>query len=802
MIATVSLALAGCSVESPMASQGKLDLSRWDFATDSQVRLDGGWLFQSDGFQDGNLLQKSLPGRWELTEPVFPIEGMGSYHLQVALPRSQTLWSLRVPEFSSASQVWVDGRLVLESGRVGSGPEKEVPRVQIRQVTFLAERAEVSLVVQISNYHDRIGATQDSIFFGPAESMQPAWELEKATSAFLFGSLLVMGLLNLFVFYSEGHRRGNLWLSLFAFSVAIRNLITGPSLPQDLFPSWDFQAVTSIKFLSAMGAISCFLLYMKQLMPKWWPSPMFVGFLLYTLLFALLCLALPVKLFSQAFALLYTLPLAAVMLVAFGLFVVAAFRAEQEVRAVLPAIVLVLLGGLNDNLNVLVPTPWGLILPQCMFLFMLYNSWLVTRQMQQTFLLSQRLSSDLQKLDALKDDFLARVTHELRTPLHGMIGILDAFRQGDYGPLAERQNYHLTLVESSSKRLLTMVNSILDFSQLKHGTVGELRPVFYKELVDLLLPVFAGQVQRGVSVVNRVSVHLPAALGDATKVEQVVQHLLANAIQHTSSGTIAVEGELRDQKIWLSVRDTGSGIPADELPHLFSPFRQDANADTRSKNGLGLGLAISHQLIQQLGGSLSAESQLGVGTVVAFCLPICPPDQLQAFTAQKKDREIRRDTLASRLEPLPDAAKVSAPAATEVEQLTVLIVDDEPVNLMVLESFLRRLNYRVLQAFSGPAALELADLHTIDLVILDIMMPGMSGYEVSRRLRQKFSAASLPIILLTAKNQMEDLIQGFAAGASDYLTKPFVRAELRARMEFHLTISRAAREGAQPANKS
>ena len=132
---------------------------------------------------------------------------------------------------------------------------------------------------------------------------------------------------------------------------------------------------------------------------------------------------------------------------------------------------------------------------------------------------------------------------------------------------------------------------------------------------------------------------------------------------------------------------------------------------------------------------------------------------------------------------------------------TVLIVDDEPVNLLVLRTFLTRIGYTIIEASNGPQALEKIAQNVIDLMVLDIMMPGMSGYEVCAKVRERFTAARLPILLLTAKNQVEDLLQGYQCGASDFLTKPFQREELQARMELHLRVSKAARSGMTVANQ-
>jgi signal transduction histidine kinase len=177
-----------------------------------------------------------------------------------------------------------------------------------------------------------------------------------------------------------------------------------------------------------------------------------------------------------------------------------------------------------------------------------------------------------------------------------------------------------------------MVSSILDFGRLrKHQLTVLSRPIFLNQTVDFLLPSFHPQLKPGVALVNRISEQFPAALGDEVKLEQILHNLIQNALQHTESGTITLEAELRDQQILLTVRDTGQGIAPHKLAQLFSPFHQVSEIDTRATGGLGLGLAISNELIQLMGGRLELQSKEGVGTTAVLWLPLCPPTKSQYF---------------------------------------------------------------------------------------------------------------------------------------------------------------------------
>lgn len=799
-VASLLVVLVGCAPVPAVVRQGAADLSAHDFAP-GPVRLDGQWALWwnrevtadagpgSPGYALGN-----LPGFWsDGVDAPYPSIGSATYLLKLVLPETGGPWALRLPDISSAWKLTVNGQPVAELGSATTNANRYVAMIRPRVVP-LPEGSHLTLCLYVVNGSDREGGIRDSILVGPRDRLDRDQLLAVVGSAFSIGGLLVLAVFNLIVFLVQRRHSGNLWLALFSALVAVRSTVTGPRLIHDLLPWLTFDQSAQLVFVCLLGAVASFIFYLRHLFPDWWPSRVFVPFLLYTGAFALLLIPMRTRDYSNAFLNFYDPALLIIFFVITGVAVWATWKRHQDGPLVLTGILFLLAGAVNDLAYQFFPLPQGDMLDRFLFVFLIFNTFLLSRQLNRDYDLTQRQSRELRQLDRMKDDFLARVTHELRTPLHGMAGILDAFKMGDFGPLTDRQGYHLGLIDASSRRLLSMVSSILDFSHLKkHQLVAEARPIQLKETVDFLLPSFYSRLRPGVALVNRISAQVPAALGDEVKLEQVLHHLILNSLQHTEWGTIAVEAESRDQQVVLIVRDTGPGIPEEKLSQLFSPFHQAADLDTRASGGLGLGLAISRQLVQQMGGKLELESKVGTGTSALVWLPVCPPAKLEYFRAQRVDRMFHWEPEAAP-EPLgPPPADEREPAAEGAA--TVLVVDDEPVNLLVLRTFLGKLGYRVLEATNGPEALTMVTQNVVDLMILDIMMPGMSGYEVCTRVRERFSPARLPVLLLTAKNAVEDLLQGFQVGASDFMTKPFQRDELKARMELHLRVSKAARTG-------
>jgi signal transduction histidine kinase/ligand-binding sensor domain-containing protein/class 3 adenylate cyclase/CheY-like chemotaxis protein len=390
----------------------------------------------------------------------------------------------------------------------------------------------------------------------------------------------------------------------------------------------------------------------------------------------------------------------------------------------------------------------------------------------------QELNEHLRRLDKLKDEFLANTSHELRTPLNGIIGIAESLREGIAGPLNDKAQSHLSLIIDSGKRLSHQVNEILDFKKLRHHGLllskkaVDLR-VAAKVVINLLKPLAE---EKQLHLTNSLPQFLPAVSADENRLRQILYNLLGNAIKYTEQGYVEITARVVDQFIEVCVKDSGVGIPADKQQIIFQPFEQLDNLSSNLKSGTGLGLAVTQQLVELHGGTIWLKSKPGSGSSFYFTLPIA------------SDVEATHELIISEEEntaktPVRFAKSPSSNLVANNEgQPHILVVDDDALNRQVLNDFLVMRNYRVTEAVDGIDALNKISQHTFDLVILDVMMPKMSGFEVSEKIREQYSLLELPILLLSAKNQPEDINTGLSVGANDYISKPVDRKVLLARV--------------------
>jgi PAS domain S-box-containing protein len=462
----------------------------------------------------------------------------------------------------------------------------------------------------------------------------------------------------------------------------------------------------------------------------------------------------------------------------------------------------------------------------------------------------ERQNETLERLNNLKDEFLANTSHELRTPLNGMIGIAESMMDGATGQVSELQQKNLLLIVQSGHRLATLVNDILDFSKLRHKTIElQLQPVGLREIAEVVLPLSEPLIRnKDLQLVNTIPSDLPPAQADENRLQQILYNLVGNAIKFTDKGIVEISAvvvepphapplkrgekqsstplisllESREQPILtplvpslesreqqpptslvspflrgargdrgnylaITVSDTGIGIPEDKLDRIFESFEQGDGSTAREYGGTGLGLAITKKLVELHGGEIRVESTVGVGSRFTFTLPVASGQ----VVASASDRSYLSRVLGSR-EAVNESEGVETSIQTNnnSQQFKILMVDDEPVNLQVLINHLSPQNYSLTQASNGAEALAAIEQGLKpDLILLDVMMPRMTGYEVCQKIREKFPANEVPILMLTAKNQVNDLVEGLSIGANDYLTKPISKNELLARIKTHLRLS-------------
>ena len=418
----------------------------------------------------------------------------------------------------------------------------------------------------------------------------------------------------------------------------------------------------------------------------------------------------------------------------------------------------------------------------------------------------RRRAQALAELDRAKTTFFSNISHEFRTPLALMLGPAeDALAAADSLPAAEQERWRL--IHRNAQRLSKLVNNLLDFSRIESGRIqASYGPTDLSALTQDLVSMFRSAIERaGLTLhVDLPPLKEPAYI-DVEMWEKIVLNLLSNALKFTFEGEIAVSLQLVDNDFELLVRDTGIGIAAADRPHVFDRFHRVKDARARTHEGTGIGLALVAELVKLHGGGVVVESTVGRGTSFAVRVPRgnrhLPPDRVQLVAnlpaasgaAAVYVTEALRWDPATTETTVPPAAEEVGSQASSGRRARIVLADDNADMREYLSRLLRE-RWDVEAVTNGAAALAALREHPCDLVLADVMMPVVDGFELLRHIRSDTALRLLPVILLSARAGEEAISEGLNAGADDYIVKPFTARDLLVRVASKLAVAGLASE--------
>ncbi|THF80735.1 ATP-binding protein [Cohnella fermenti] len=839
----LSLLVAGCcwylllsyrsiDGQAPEAVQGVLDLTEWNREGQSIVPLNGQWefyegrLLEPKDFMEANAAggaassltgYEDVPSAWEVGgEAGEPSSfGYGTYRLTIRLPASgDGRYGIIVNNVKTAHRLFADGAEIGSGGIPGAG-RTSTEAANLPYASYLeASGGKLQIVLQVANYDYTTGGITHPIYFGEQKAIAGYRDKTVALDAVTGFIILLLGAYMIVLYrMRSGNQDALLWFGLTCIANFVYLMTHGDKLFGLMFPDMSYIAFTKLQFLSGLASEYSLLMYTRLSFPRYaqrWIVRTFEAELAVRLL---VILAAPSAVFSSWDWLYYLLSFA-LMFYCMGIMGRSAVRRDEGALYMALSALFIFLINLGSFLYNGGAMAAYSLQPISFVGFMLCQLLFLSRRFTRAFTTVERLSEKLKSLDKLKDEFMANTSHELRTPLHAMINIAQSMLDGAAGKMSSVQGHNLSLIVNSGRRMSHLVGDILDFSKLNNGEIVlRADSVDLKALVKVVLEMHAVSSNLRVRPIDRLPDTLPRVRGDEDRLTQILHNLIGNAFKFTSEGEVAVSASARNGWVAVTVSDTGVGIPQDRQEAVFESFEQADSSIARDYGGMGLGLSVTKKLVELHGGSISVRSQPGEGAAFTFTLPIASP--LTSPTASPA----ASPTISSAASPAASPAAEYVAAALERSEAatvpdgrqperqdaaprvlarhpqTILVVDDDAANRQVLINLLTMESYSVLTACGGEEALQLLEERKdVELVVLDLMMPRMSGYEVCRAIRTRYSLSELPVLILTARSRMEDRLLGFEAGANDYLGKPVEAEELKARVRTLLEMKSSARE--------
>jgi signal transduction histidine kinase/CheY-like chemotaxis protein len=734
--------------------------------------------------------------------PILPALGYMTYHSKVLVPADIDRLHLYIPDMPSAYKLWVNGELSAQNGEIGHFQNQETPDFQPKTIPILNHQGQLDIVIQLSNFHYREGGIWFSLRLTD-DSGKFEMDLQPIILAVFFGAILIaIGLYNFSLFAFRSKEVTALYFGLLCLTVGFRRLLIDERVAYmfDAFSWTTLQRIEHICFYLTLPLFMGFFaaLYKKHI-PQWTSSVSWV----LTSPFLLICLTFSNRFYTELNVAFQALVVGCVSYATLMYFKVINEKGKN-VKAFGASLFILILTVLHDVLkaNGLVST--NNIAHFGVLAFVISQSIALQRSYLKSLDLVEAMSVQLKsrnkeliEMDAFKDEFLATTSHELRTPLQGISGLAKVLKENDQGKFTKDERNKIELIANTTKRLSILVNDILDFSSIKHGKLKlHYSRVDLNSISELVLSTMKPLIgNKNIELSADIEPDIRYLKADEFRLQQILINLMGNAVKYTEKGYIKLTAHSSYGDLIIEIDDSGVGIPNEKRQSLFRPFEQVHVDGHSSASGTGLGLSISRQLVELHGGTLDIESQVGKGTTVSMHFPpsiVIDSNELQALELNSLIRRQTAQPVNERQTPSIHhiTVKKSFTPDTDIDSgdPLIFVVDDEPVNCELVSSLLSRQGYRFETFVDGLSVLARLNEKIPDLILLDFMMPRMTGVEVCQTIRKQYDSYELPVMMLTARHQIADIVSALSAGANDYLIKPYHDKELIARVHSQLSV--------------
>ncbi len=770
----------------PEAIKGVLDLRQWNFEKDGIVDLNGYWeIYWNQLIPPESTTVKKIPNPTGYLEVPklwnhlinngenLPEQGFATYRLIVYLPSANRSVCFKIPDINTAYDFYVNGSKIAANGIVGKTEKTMSPVRKPLIAHHLSDGNRMEIVLHISNFQYKGGGIWSKIRVGNENDINRLWLHTISLDIFIFSSLLIMGLYHIvFYFIRKRDVVSQLYFGVCCLILAVRIVLTGERIVMSLLPDLPFEIGSKVEYLTMFLGLPLFVTYLTQLFKNHFSFICLRIIQLFGSLSVLIVIFTPTRIFNNILFS-YQIFIIITFFYCVVCLCIAALKNQEGARTLLFGCLIFFLTIVGDILSHYYLQRSFNLSPFGFLFFVLTQAYMFSKKYSNAFDLIATQKVDLSKAvdearaaNEAKSIFLANMSHELKTPMNGIFGMNNLLLETE---LKKGQHDFALTTQDLANSLFYLINDMLDFSKLEQGKLTLQKTDFHFRIMldDCIKHLSIKAQKKNIELHCIVDHKIPLFLyGDPEKIEQTLVNISDNAIKFTASGRVIIkidiQGEI-DQKVKLhfEVEDTGIGIDTKHAESIFDSFSQDDTSDARYYEGAGLGLPLTKQLVDMMGGQVGFKSEKDKGTSFWFTIKL------------DKSKEKNND-------------QISGINEERKKNIEILIAEDNLVNQKLMQNFLKKLGYSAMAVKDGKEAVEALENKTFDLVFMDVRMPVMNGIEATKIIRDPASNVKchdVIIIAVTAHAKTEDCLN---AGMNDYLAKPIKKEDIRHVIEKHL----------------
>lgn len=772
--------------------KGVLDLSDLRLDKKNLIKLNGEWEFYPGVLLKPNEISEDIensyilvPGDWTeyLSADKNSADGSGTYRLIVKVSDDRA-YAVKTNTIRTAARIYLNGQETSSMGK--PSVLRDYFQRDSRFMTAAANSLnnEIEIIIHVSNYDLGVGGIIKSIEFGSFEAVMNYNSKSIVLDAMTISVCLTLCIFFLIIYMQQ---KNDFYLAYFSgvnFFMALYLSTLNEQVLRFIF-NYSYTVRLSIQMVSLIMVTYCiteftnrfFNNFDKRKIVDWITAliPLLLALLLYST-------EKPVFVFLRSMhAVLLSIIILRYVYI-FYILVKEIYKRSELSEYILVITVTLACYWVTMALKILFELSLGDISAALILILTISVAAMIGNRLQLDYQKAALLSEKLMRQDDLKDEFLAKASNELKTPLHIINNLTKKLLEGEKGALSSKQQEALLYVNKEGQNLSRLVGDLLDSSRIKGDNtnlrIGCVNPY---ESVDDIVKEMQTLIPRTakLSMKNHISAEFPSIKADPDKFRQIIYNLLHNALKFTKEGEIAVSANLEGEFAEIIVSDTGIGIEKKYFNEIFDTFFQK-NTDGK---GLGLGLSIVKNLVEGQGGEIRVHSVYGEGSSFKLKLPIYQEDKLYDESLTDKT-PVEISDLKQHKENMID-----------IQRSTVLIIDEDPLNQKIIMDIAESLELNTLLSNRASEALKAIENNKIDLIIMDFMLSDIQGDKLCEIIRQKYSMTELPILILTASNRTNYLMNSFDYGANDFQRKPIDEGWLKSRILSLLLMKKSAEEG-------